>query len=187
MAPSPEGEQHRPLEQYRDYLRVLARAQLGPRLQGKLDPSDVVQEALLKAHAHRDEFRGTSDAERRAWLRQILTNELFQAARRYGRQSIDRERSLQAAMDESSARLEAWLVSRDSTPVARALREEQLLHLACGLARLPDDQREAVELHYLQGYKAPEIGKIMGRTTKSVAGLLRRGLAALRDWPLESE
>jgi RNA polymerase sigma-70 factor, ECF subfamily len=182
-----DDERPRPLEEYRDYLRVLARAQLDPRLRGKLDPSDVVQETLLKAHAHKDQFRGGTEVEKRAYLRQILARELLMAARKYGRQHVGLERSLQAALEESSARLEAWLAAEDSTPIERAVREEQLLRLARGLARLPADQREAVELRYLQGYTVSDVGKFMERTAASVAGLLRRGLMALRDGLRESE
>src|SRR5918911_3955623 len=93
------------LEKFREYLRVLARLQLDPRLQGKLDPSDLVQEALLKAHQRREQFRGHTDAEMGAWLRQILANTLTDAVRRFAGEGRDvgRERSLEEALEQSSA------------------------------------------------------------------------------------
>jgi DNA-directed RNA polymerase specialized sigma24 family protein len=72
----------RPLECYRDYLGVLARAQLDPRLQGKLDPSDLVQQTLLKAYAQGDQFRSRTEAAFQAWLRQVLATGLAEALRR---------------------------------------------------------------------------------------------------------
>jgi RNA polymerase sigma-70 factor (ECF subfamily) len=171
----------RPLEAYRDYLRLLARLQLDPRLRAQVDPSDVVQEALLKAHARHDQFRGRTEVERAAWLRTILANTLTDALRKYARRGGDQQLSLEAAVEESSARLEQWLQTNDPSPATQVERQEHLLRLAAALARLPDDQRLAVELRHLQGCPVPEVSQLMGRSVASVAGLLRRGLQALRE------
>lgn len=177
-----EGSQ-RPLEDYREYLRVLARLQLDPRLRGKLDPSDVVQEALLKAHEKREQFRGKTEEERAAWLRSILANTLIDVARKYGAQGRDvaAERSLEAALHESSARLEKLLADDTSSPEQNAVREEELLRLASGLAQLPDDQRTALELKHLSGYSVEAIARQMGRSKTAIGGLLRRGVKRLRE------
>jgi RNA polymerase sigma-70 factor (ECF subfamily) len=168
------------VEQYREYLRLLARLHLDPRLRGQVDPSDMVQQTLLTAHAKAGQFRGTTDAERAAWLRAILANHLAYAARRFGRQGGDRVRSLAADLDRSSARLGAVLAADQSTPSEGAMRAEEAVRLADALARLPDDQREALELRHLQGLSVSEVGRRMGRTVPAVAGLLHRGSKALR-------
>jgi RNA polymerase sigma-70 factor (ECF subfamily) len=178
-----QGPPFGPLEQYRDYLRLLARLQVDPRLEGKIDPSDVVQETLLKAHERRGQFRGSTDPELAAWLRQILANQLAEALRRYTRQKRDvgLEQSLVVAVEQSSARLERWLADGTLGPDERASRDEQLLRMGEALAGLPDDQRAAVEMRYLQGLPVARIGELLGRTEASVAGLLRRGLDLLRE------
>jgi len=178
----------RPLEEHREYLRLLARLQLDPRLQSKLDPSDLVQQTLLKAHERRDQFRGTTGTQLAAWLRQILAHTLADAVRQYGTAARDvaLEHSLEDSLADSSARLEAWLADSRSSPSQQAVRNEQLLRLADALAQLPEDQRRAVELHHLQGRSLAEVGAQLARGKRAVAGLLFRGLRKLRTL-LESD
>ena len=179
------GLPQRSLESYRDYLRLLARLQLDSRLRGKLDPSDVVQQTLVKAHQNAAQFRGQTEAERAAWLRRILANTLTDAARKF-RFETARGHSLEQALHESSARLEAWLASGQESPSEQVERQELLLRLAQALGELPDDQRQAIEMHHLQGCLLADIAATMGRTEAAVAGLLRRGRKKLREL-LENE
>jgi RNA polymerase sigma-70 factor (ECF subfamily) len=170
------------LERFRAYLRLLARLQLGPRLRGKLDPSDVVQETLAQALGALDQFRGRSEAEMAVWLRQILAHQLANAARDFHRakREVARECSLEAALGQSSARLEGWLAANQSSPSQRAQRNEQLFRLAEALEQLPEAQREALTLHHLHGWTLEEVGQHLGRSAAAVAGLIKRGLKDLR-------
>jgi RNA polymerase sigma-70 factor, ECF subfamily len=170
------------LHRYRDYLRLLARTQLPARLRAKLDPSDLVQQTLLEAHKDRDRFRGATSAEVAGWLRGILAHRLANAARHYDRdrRNVRRERSLQAALEASSVRLEGWLADATIPPADRADRNDQLLRLAGALAGLPEAQRLAVELRYLQGLSVKAVAEHLGRTPAAVGGLLHRALGQLQ-------
>ena len=170
-------------DRWRDYLCVLARMQLPRKLQGKLDASDIAQRTLLKAHQHADQCRAEGDAQRAAWLRRILANTLADAMREFGgaKRDASLEVSIENGLAASSTRLDAFLAAAISTPSAKAAQQEELLRLASALAQLPADQRTAIELHHLQGLAVGEVAAQLERTEASVAGLLRRGLARLRE------
>jgi RNA polymerase sigma-70 factor (ECF subfamily) len=170
------------LEGFRAYLRLLARLNLSPRLQSKVDASDLVQQTLLEACRSLEGFRGQSEAELCAWLRGILAHQIAHTARdlRRDKRDVDRERSLELALHNSSARLGAWLASADPTPSEQAQVNERALRVAAALEELPEAQREVLLLHHWQGLKLAEIAQQMGRTTPSVAGLLQRGQKQLR-------
>jgi RNA polymerase sigma-70 factor (ECF subfamily) len=169
-------------EHFRSYLRLLAGLQVGPRLRPKLDPSDLVQQTLLKAYQARDQFRGGSAAAMAAWLRQILARTLADAVRDLGRErrDVSRERSLEAVLEESSHRLGQWLADSGMAPSEVAEHNEQVVRLADALAELPEPQRLVVLLRYYEGRPLEEIGRCLGRTRPAVASLLRRGIDRLR-------
>jgi RNA polymerase sigma-70 factor (ECF subfamily) len=176
MAEETNGHGFAP-ERYRDYLHVLARPRLPNRLHGRLSASDLVHDTILKAHKKRAQFRGQTEAEYRAWLRRILANTLADAAQA-------RELDALQALERSSAVLEAWVVAEGPSPAEHVEHEEVLLRLAEALLQLPEDERTAVEMRYLQAPRCPlpEIARALGRpTAKAVAGLLDRGLKRLRD------
>src|SRR6516164_11358396 len=169
-------------ERFRPYLHLLAQVQLDRRLRGKLDASDVVQQTLLEAYQKREQFRGRTEAEYLGWLRQMLAHNLADALRAFGQAKRDlaRERSLHAALDQSSQNLEHWLAQEQSSPSQQAQRHERAVLLADALASLPEAQREAVVLRHWHGWPLADIARELGRSTDAVAGLLKRGLQQLR-------
>lgn len=178
-----EADELKPVEAYIEYLRLLARLHLGPQLRGKLGASDVVQQTVLQAHANRNQFRGRTEEEWMGWLHAILRNVLVGALRSYGTEARDvgREWAIDAGLEASASRAEQWLAADQTSPSQRASRHEQLIRLAAALALLPDDHREAVELHHLKGHTVAEVGELMGRTRAAAMGLIFRGLERLRE------
>jgi RNA polymerase sigma-70 factor (ECF subfamily) len=172
------------LEQYRRYLALLARVQIGQRLQGKADASDLVQETFLEAHRNFPRFEGASEPQFVRWLRQILAAKLADLLRRYlGAQARDvrLEREIEDAFDRSSVLLDRGLVSPVSSPSQQAARREQAVLLADALAELPDAYREVLVLRHLEGHTFPEVARRMGRSLDSVEKLWLRALAKLRQ------
>jgi len=183
MADNPRVRENS-LELYRDYLRLLARLQLPPALRGTVDPSDAAQETLLRAHQKADQLRGRSEAELAGWLRRILLNFIKEKLRKLGPgpPACPREPSLENALEQSSASLEAWLASDSSSPSAQAIRHEELRRLAEALAHLPEQQRAALELKHMHSWSVEAISRHLGLSKAAVGGLLRRGMKKLREW-----
>lgn len=164
------------------YVNLLARASAYRCFQIKLDPEDLAHEAIIRVQAKWQQLRSSEPFAIKAWLRSVVSSVLHDLADKAwaGKRDIGKEQSLDAALDESSARVEAFLPANTSTPSKAAVRHERVLALAHALGRLPADQRLAIELHHLSGFSLEETARRMDRSFTSVAGLLRRGLKGLR-------
>jgi RNA polymerase sigma-70 factor (ECF subfamily) len=171
------------LQHYRSYLTLLARLQIGRHLRGKADCADLVQETFLEAARHFAQFRGETEAELTAWLRQILAGCLSHFARRYlGTQARDvrLERAIHEDVDRSSRHIHQQLAAVQSSPSQRISRREQSVLLADALDELPDDYRDVILLRHLKGMTFPQVAEQMERTVDSVEKLWLRALASLR-------
>src|SRR5262249_31400176 len=148
----------------------------------KLDHPGVVQQTLLEAHQAEDKLRELNDAQRAAWLRRALANNLADEARRLGAKARDvsREQSLQHALDESSARLEALLAGEQRSPSQHAVRQGGLPRPAEALGRLPRCQPGGGGVDPPGGPPPAGAGRTLGRSRSAVASLVFRGLRNLR-------
>ncbi|MGQ9590547.1 MAG: sigma-70 family RNA polymerase sigma factor [Planctomycetota bacterium] len=172
------------LSRYRAYLRVLAEIEIGRwgRLGAMLDPSDLVQETLLRAVRAQKQLRSATEPVVLGWLRAILARQLANLFRRLRAEKRDvrRERPLERVLEESAEQISAAALKIAPSPSAQCRDEECLLRILEAIAALPDPQRQAFLLRHVRGLHLEEVCRNMGRSPASVAGLLRRAAASLR-------
>ena len=172
----------RELEKLRPVLVLLARQNVNPRLWKDVDPSGVVQETLLEALGNRGQFEGNGSIVLEGWVRKILLHNLYDAIRKVHRsmRNVDRQVPIDAAIEESTSRLRWQIAVTMLSPSEIAMKKEATLALAAALELLEPAQRDAVELHHLQGRSLSESATLLGRSESAVAALLHRGLEKLK-------
>jgi RNA polymerase sigma-70 factor (ECF subfamily) len=170
------------LEAQRAALHRLAERQLEGRIAVRVDASDVIQQTFLEAHRSFGQFAGRDARDLAAWLQAILDHKVAAAIRDHAllqKRNVHRERSLDDSR-ESTAPLKEGLDAGHSTPSQQAVRGEEAQRLERALAELPDDQREAVRLRHLEGWALADIARHLERSPAATAGLIKRGMQALR-------
>jgi RNA polymerase sigma-70 factor, ECF subfamily len=170
--------------QYRDWLRLLARLQIDTRFQGKFDASDIVQQTLFEACRDLPKYRGRSQAELLPWLRGILAHVIAHQVRHYGgtlARNASREISLEASLAQTSCALANVLVADQSSPSQQVAREEEGVRLARILESLPTDYREVLILRNLEGLSHEAVAARMNRSPGAVRMLWVRALARVRS------
>jgi RNA polymerase sigma-70 factor, ECF subfamily len=170
------------LEEYRAYLTVLARRYLDDRIRGRIDENDMVQVTFLEAQRDFPGFRGSSIEELLGWLRNILKNNISSAHQKHlyaQKRSAGRETN-KASADSGPTYVE-MAAADASSPSQKLMRNEAAIFLAHCMEDLPETQREALRQRYVEGRSLKEIAVNMQKSEMAVAGLLKRGLQALRQ------
>ncbi|MHC4971665.1 MAG: sigma-70 family RNA polymerase sigma factor [Planctomycetota bacterium] len=167
---------------YRNYLAFLARQGLDTALRLKAAPSDIVQETMLQAFRDFPRFRGRTEAELTAWLRQILAHSITAVVRRFkgtAARDVGRERPIEDVLCDSAVALGNLAQARETTASQAAEQRERSVILADALAALGDDQRRVVMLRDIEQLEWEQVARRMGRTPGAVRMLWMRALKAL--------
>ena len=169
--------------EYRGYLQFLARRHLSTRYNAKLDQSDIVQQTLLNALATQAQFQGQTEAERLAWLRRILVRNVAHATRELHtkKRDIHREQLIAEDINDSSSRLETFLLGNEASPSQHLVRKDKVRLIAAAIELLPRDQRQVVILRYWEEKSLVELSEHLGKSTSAVAGILHRATKKLRS------
>ncbi len=161
---------------------------LRPRVSANLNRlvaiDDIVQETFIHAIRSIGSCQATTEQSFAAWLASIADHRLHDilktALRR--KRGGDRRRIETTSADSAGAVLNLidLISDREVSPGRMMARHEAVLALQVGIAGLPDDQREAIRLRYLEGKSIEETARRLGRTSAAVNGLVRRAKEALR-------
>lgn len=163
----------------RNYLHLIARAEIERSLRAKVDASDLVQQTLLEAYRDFGQFRGSTEAEWLAWLRRILARNAAEFVRHYrltGKRQASREVPLQ---DCSGPGLQP--TAPGESPSQALLRKERELLVADALMQLSEDHREVIVLRNLQRLPFDEVARHMGRSRPAAQMLWMRALQKLQE------
>jgi RNA polymerase sigma-70 factor (ECF subfamily) len=179
-----EAARHQLLDRHRARLRRMVAMRLDPRLASRLDPSDIVQEALADATVHLDEYLRTRPLPFYLWLRRLTWERVVEAHRRNikaRKRSVARERSLDYPLsDDSMMLLARRFVAPTSSPSHRLVRDEQYLHVLAELHELRPRDREVLVLLYLEQLSTKEAATVLNITDRAVMARHTRALIRLR-------
>lgn len=175
------------LQLYRNYLSVLATTQLGRRLRRRMSTSDLVQETMLAAHRDFGDFRGGSEGELLAWLRQILSNCLSHAVQKNihaKKRDMRREVTIDNVaknLDNSVARMSNLLADDAATPSQIVGRRELAAELSNQLAKLKPSYRDVIVYRNLQGLSFDEVADRMEIKSGAARMLWTRAMAKFKE------
>jgi RNA polymerase sigma-70 factor (ECF subfamily) len=171
---------------YRDRLRLMISLRMDRRLQGRLDPSDIIQEACLEATQRFADYLRTPDMPFYLWLRFLTAQRLLILHRRHlGTRGRDAGREVsinQGAIPEaSSAVLAAQLVGQDTSPSEAVLRAEKVVRLQEALDQLEALDREVLMLRHFEQLSNRETAQVLGLRESAASQRYGRALLRLKD------
>lgn len=171
------------LNEFRNYLLLIANAELDNHLRKKIGASDLLQETYVQAQRGFLGFQGTTEPELRAWLRQIMLNRCRNMRLAYETEKRDLNRELPLCGTSSVAGPVDELVTGGRSPSGQAMAAEEAMLVAKAMAGLPKDYEEVIRLRHWEDLSFEEIGIRTGRSAEAARKLWSRAIEYLGiDW-----
>ncbi len=166
----------------RPWLVQVARREIPLDMRGRIDPSDVAQQALVDAWRGEEKFRGTTHGQRLAWLKVILRRAILQQQRQLlaVKRGAGQERAWADALARSSLRIEELAIGADPEPDELVENAELGLRVASAVQQLPEEYRRVVEMRHFQDQSHAAIAAQLGKSPAAVRMLWVRALIELR-------
>jgi RNA polymerase sigma-70 factor (ECF subfamily) len=179
-----DAARHQLLARHRDRLKRMVAVHLDRRLAARVDPSDIVQEALLDAHRELSDYLSRRPLPLYPWLRQLAWERLLKWHRAHihvQKRSVGREEPGNLALPEESAVLLAHrLIAAGTSPSRRLIREELRQRVRAALEALSPRDREVLVMRHLEEMSAAEIAGAQRITERAAKARHTRALERLR-------
>jgi RNA polymerase sigma-70 factor (ECF subfamily) len=174
------------LDRHRARLRRMVALRLDRRLQGRLDASDVIQEAFLEASARLADYLRQPDMPFFLWLRFLTGQKMMELHRQHlGAQMRDAGREISlyrgALPGASSAALAAQLLGHDTRPSEAAIRAERKIRLQEALNSMDPLDREVLALRHFEQLNNAETAQALGLNESAASKRYIRALKKLKD------
>jgi RNA polymerase sigma-70 factor (subfamily 1) len=175
---------------YRNYLRMVARTNLGPRLRERVELSDVIQETLIEVVRQFPQFTGQDEAALRGWLRHLISQKLADLGRYHSRSKRAGKAKVlpldvpppgtDGRAGEASDRLLDMLALSQTSPSQAASRREQFALLADAFTGLAEQEADVLWLYFTERLTFEAIGRRLDLSRKSARRIYAHGLKHLK-------
>ncbi len=174
------------LERHRDRLRSMVVLRLDRRVRGRIDASDVIQEAFLEATERIGDYLESPEMPFFLWLRFITSQKLLQIHRQHlGARMRDANREISlyrgAYPEATSAALAAQLVGKRTSPSQAAMRAEMKIHLQEALNAMEPTDREVLALRHFERLSNVEAAQVLRIKESAASKRYLRALKRLRE------